>query len=268
MKNLMEKRPFWFGLIVTVIIFVSGILVVAPGSIFGIPQEVLIMIVLVVAVLIPFGFIWRYGWWEDAGFVSTTKNAYALAVPVLVMPFAIILFGTVANEASVAVYWLVAVFLTGLGEEALSRGLLVRVFLPHGKWKAVIYPTLLFGISHISQFFGGGMGLADTLAVIVNAVVFALLYGAVRLRINNIWPLIIVHTTWDMFFVLAGVAGPNAVRGLSDIPLPAFLVLWVVEIAATVYLMNKPLAATIDGKPVGMMNKALARSKVENQPAD
>ena len=251
MKNLMEKRPFWFGLIVTVIIFVSGILVVAPGRMMGVPQETLIMIVLVVAVLIPFGFIWRYGWWEDAGFVSTTQNAYALAVPVLVMPFAVILFGTVENEPSVVVYWLIAVFLTGLGEEALSRGLLVRVFLPHGKWKAVIYPTLLFGISHISQFFGNGMSLMDTLAVIVNGLAFALLYGAVRLRINNIWPLIIIHTTWDAFFVLAGVAGPNAVRGLADIPLPVFLALWIIEIAATFYLMNKPVVATIDGQPVG-----------------
>jgi len=251
MKNLMEKRPFVFGLIVTVIIFVSGILVVAPGRIMGVPQDTLIMIVLVVAVLIPFGFIWRYGWWKDAGFVSTTQNAYALAVPVLLMPFAIVLFGTVANKPSEVVYWLIAVFLTGLGEEALSRGLLVRVFLPHGKWKAVLYPTLLFSISHISQFFGNDRGMADTLAIIVNALVFALMYGAVRLRINNIWPLIIVHTTWDLFFVLAGVAGPNAVRGLSDIPLQSYLVLWVVEIVATFYLMAKPVTATIDGEPVG-----------------
>jgi len=188
---------------------------------------------------------------EDAGFVGATQNVYALAVPVLLMPFAVILFGTVENKPSEVVYWLIAVFLTGLGEEALSRGLLVRVFLPHGKWKAVIYPTLLFGISHISQFFGGGQSLANTLAIIVNALVFALLYGAVRLRINNIWPLIIVHTTWDLFFVLAGVAGPNAVRGLADIPLPAFFALWAVEIVATFYLMSKPVVATIDGEPVG-----------------
>lgn len=267
MKNLIEKRPFLFGLLITIIIFISGILVVAPGRIIGIPQDTLIMIVLVVAVLIPVGFIWRYGWWADAGFVGTTQNAYALAVPVLLMPFAVILFGTVENKPSEVVYWLIAVFLTGLGEEALSRGLLVRVFLPHGKWKAVLYPTLLFGISHISQFFGNDRGLADTLAIIVNALVFALLYGAVRLRINNIWPLIIVHTIWDAFFVLAGVAGPNAVRGLSDIPLPAFLVLWVIEIVAMVYLMNKPVTATIDGKVVGDAEKPHAATTAKRQPA-
>jgi membrane protease YdiL (CAAX protease family) len=32
----------------------------------------------------------------------------------------------------------VAFFLTALGEEALSRGLLIRALLPRGKWEAVL----------------------------------------------------------------------------------------------------------------------------------
>ena len=250
MKNFIEKRPFLFGLIVTLIIFVSGILVVVPGRILGIPQDTLIMIVLVVASLIPLGIIWRLDWWEDAGFVNTTQNAYALAVPILMMPFAIVLFGTVANEASVAVYWLMATFLTGLSEEALSRGLFIRVFLPQGKWKAVLYPAVLFGLSHLSSLFGSGMEMTANLFQIITATMTAILVASVRLRINNIWPLIITHTVFDLFFVLAGVAGPNATRTLADVPLPAYIALWAVEIATAVYLMNKPLTATIDGKPI------------------
>ena len=251
MRNFIEKHPFWFALILTTLITVLGIVVVVIGRVVGIPQPALILTVLVVSALIPLGIIWQLGWWADAGFVGTTQNALALAVPALMMPFAVILFGTIENEPAVVFFFLVALFLTGLGEEALSRGLFVRVFLPHGKWQAVIYPSLLFGLSHISQFFGSGMGLMDTLAVVINALVFAGLYGAVRLRVNNIWPLIIIHMTWVLFFVIAGLAGPNAVRGLSDVPLPAFLVLWIVEIVTALYLMNRPVAATIDGKPVG-----------------
>lgn len=249
MKNFIEKHPFWFGLIVTFIIFISGILVIVPGRALGISQEALIIVVLVVAALIPLGFIWRFNWWEDAGFVSTTHNAYALLVPILVMPIAVILFGTVENRTSVAIYWFVAVFLTGLGEEALSRGLLIRVFLPHGKWQAVIYPALLFGISHISNFFGNGMGVTENLVQMTNSMFFAICYGAVRLRINNIWPLIIIHTIFDWFFVLAGVHGPNAVRNLADVPLPAYLVWWTLEVVAAVYLMKKSTTVTIDGQP-------------------
>jgi hypothetical protein len=250
MKNFIERRPFWFGLIVTLTVFVSGILVVVPGRILGIPQDTLIMIVLVVVSLIPLGIIWRLGWWEDAGFVRTTQNAYALTLPILMMPFAMILFGTVANEASVAIYWLVAVFLTGLSEEALSRGLFIRVFLPHGKWKAVLIPALLFGLSHLSSLFGSGMEMTANLYQITTATMTAILVAAVRLRINNIWPLIITHTLFDLFFVLAGVHGPNATRTLADVPLPAYIALWAVEIVAAVYLMNKPPTATIDGKPI------------------
>lgn len=251
MKNFIEKHPFWFALGLTVVITILGLVVIVIGRALRLPQQALILTVLVVSTIIPLGIIWWLGWWEDAGFVGTTQNVYALTVPVLMMPFAVMLFGTVENEPSVAIFFLVALFLTGLGEEALSRGLFVRVFLPHGKWQAVIYPALLFGVSHISQFFGSGMGFKDNLAVITNALVFAVLYGTVRLRVNNIWPLIVIHATWDVFYVLAGLAGPNAVRGLSDVPLPAYLILWVVEIATAVYLMNKPIAATIDGKAVG-----------------
>lgn len=250
MKSFIERRPFWFGLIVTLIVFVSGILVVVPGRILGIPQDTLIMIILVVAALIPLGIIWRLGWWADAGFVSTTQNVYALTVPILMMPFAIVLFGTVAIEASVVVYWLVAVLLTGLSEEALSRGLFIRVFLPHGKWKAVLYPALLFGLSHLSNLFGTGMDITANLYQIITATMTAILVASVRLRINNIWPLIITHTLFDLFFVLSGLSGTTATRTLADVPLPAYIALWVVEIATAIYLMSKPIVVTIDGKPV------------------
>lgn len=250
MKNFIEKRPFWFGLIVTLIIFVSGILVVVPGRALGVSHDTLIMIILVVAALIPLGLIWRLGWWQDTGFTGAIQNPSALLVPFLIMPVPILLFGTVENTASVTLYWLIAVFLTGLSEDALSRGLLMRVFLPHGKWQAVLYPALLFGLSHISNLFGNEMALTANLFQIINATTTHILVAAVRLRINNIWPLIIMHTLFDLFFVLAGVAGTNATRTLADIPLPAYLALWVVEIATAVYLMQKPSVVTIDGKPV------------------
>jgi len=54
-----------------------------------------------------------------------------------------------------------------------------------------------------------------------------------------------------LFFGLSGFAGPNAIYGLADIPLSFFLILWVLSLGAAVYIMNRPLAATIDGKPVG-----------------
>jgi membrane protease YdiL (CAAX protease family) len=78
------------------------------------------------------------GWWEDAGFVKTTQNAPAAAFPLIVGLFTLAWFGTVALENMMVVRVLVAFFLTALGEEALSRGLLIRALLPRGKWEAVL----------------------------------------------------------------------------------------------------------------------------------
>jgi len=172
-------------------------------------------------------------------------------------------FGVVTNEARIVPYYLLIMFLVGLGEEAMSRGLFIRTFLPHGKWQAVLIPSLLFGVSHITQFLGNDMALQDNLAQMANALIFGILYGAVRLRINNIWPLIILHALNDFFFGIAGFGGPNAIHMLADITLPFFIILWSLSLAASVYFMNRPLTATIDGKPVGMMDKPLAASAAD-----
>jgi membrane protease YdiL (CAAX protease family) len=106
-------------------------------------------------------------------------------------------------------------------------------------------------VGHIVQFLGSHMALQDNLVQIAHALIGGILVGAVRLRVNNIWPLIILHTLEDLFFGLSGFAGPNAIYGLADIPVSFFLILWTLSLVATVYIMNKPLAATVDGQPVG-----------------
>lgn len=269
MKSFIERHPFWFALGLTVLITVLGLVVIIVGSrVLGLSQEVVNIAVLVLSAAVPLGLIWRLGWWEDAGFVSTTYNTSAMAIPVIGMLFSLMWYGVVTNEARIVPYYLLVVFLVGLGEDALSRGLFVRAFLPQGKWQAVLIPSFLFAISHITQFLGNDMPLQDNLAQMANALIFGILYGAVRLRINNIWPLVITHALNDFFYGIAGFGGPNAIRTLGEIPLSFYLILWPLSLAASVYFMNKSLAATIDGKPVGFMNEPLATSRIENQHAD
>jgi membrane protease YdiL (CAAX protease family) len=252
MKNFIENRPFWFALSLTVVMTILGLAVfIVGGELIGLPEIPLVFTVLLLSTVIPLGFIGWLGWWEDAGFVTTTQNVLALTVPVIGIFFPLIYFGTVENGPQIVIFFIAAFFLTGLSEEALSRGLFVRVFLPHGRWQAVLIPAVLFGVGHIAQSLGPEMALQDNLVQIANALISGILVGAVRLRVNNIWPLIILHTLEDLFFGLSGFAGPNAIYGLADIPLSFFLILWVLSLGAAVYIMNRPLAATIDGKPVG-----------------
>jgi len=268
MKNFIEKHPFWFSLGFTIIVLqLLGLVVVVVGArILGFPELPVRIVAAAVTTIVPLVFIWRIGWWEDAGFVSTTQNAYVLTVPLFLMFFALVLRGTVDLETQRVNLLLVAVLLTGLSEEAIFRGLFMRAFLPRGKWQALLIPAVLFGAAHLVQSLGGLMTLKDNLLQITEAVTFGLLYGAVRLRINNIWPLIIIHAVEDLFFVTSGLL--DGVYVMTDIPMVYFLVKFGTSIIAAIYIMRKPLAATIDGKPIGMLDKPLATSRVENQPAD
>jgi len=266
MKNFIEKHPFWFALGFTIIVLqLLGLVVVIVGArMLGFPELPVRVAATLVTTIVPLIFIWWVGWWEDAGFVSTTQNAYALTVPLIFMFFPLVLFGTIDMAPQRVNLLLVAVLLTGISEEAVYRGLYIRAFLPFGKWQAVLLPALLFASAHIVQSLGGGMTVQENLVQIINAFVYGVMLGAVRLRINNVWPLIILHTLIDLFWVTAGLF--EGVISLADIPLSFYLIEWIPSIVAAIYLMRKPIAATIDGKPVGTMDKPLTTA-VEGQPA-
>jgi len=251
MKNFIEKHPFWFALLFTVIVMqFFGLVVVVIGRTLGFPDIPLRMAAVTVTTIVPLIFIWRIGWWEDAGLVNTTQNVYALSVPFILACSPLMFFGTHTEGPQRATLILVAVFLTGLSEEAVYRGLFMRAFLPHGKLKAVLLSTVLFAAAHSVQSLGGGISsVEENLAQILQAFIFGLMYGAARLRVNNIWPLIILHALWDLFWTISGLT--DGVRILSDIPLAFYLVVWGASIITAIYFVRKPVVTTIDGKPVG-----------------
>ena len=86
---------------------------------------------------------------------------------------------------------------------------------------------------------------------ITNAIIFGVLYAAVRLRVNNIWPLIVLHMLFDVVAAISGFFGPAAIHTISDIPVLMWALLWVTSLATAFYLIRKPVTATVDGKPVG-----------------
>ncbi len=252
MKSFITRQPVWFAVGITLFELVLGFLIFIIGSAIGLPEAGLELVALLLTTAVPLLLIWWLGWWQDAGFVKTTQNAPALAFPLIVALFTLAWFGTVALEGNLVVRLMVAFFLTGLSEEALSRGLLLRALLPLGKWQAVLIPSVLFGAGHITQFLFLGMSLNANLMQITDSMLFGLLYGAVRLRVNNIWPLIILHMLADVFAGFAGVFGvPNAL-GLDAVPTTVWIVRWALMLIPGIYLiLRKPATATIDGQAVG-----------------
>ncbi len=252
MKNFISRQPVWFVIVISLFILVLGFLIFIIGSAIGLPEEGLQLVALAVTVAVPLLLIWWLGWWQDAGFVKTTQNAPALAFPLLGALFLLAWFGTVALEGSLIVRLMVVFFLTGLSEEALSRGLFLRALLPRGKWQAALIPAVLFGVGHITQFLFQGMSLSSNLLQIVDATFFGILYAAMRLRVNNIWPLIILHMLQNVFAGLAGVFGvPNAI-GLDGVPTAVWIIRWALMLIPGIYFIaRRPATATIDGQAVG-----------------
>ncbi len=265
MKNFIEKHPVWFAIAFTVVVMqVLGLVTAVICKSFGLPGPVYKTISAAVTTIVPLIFIWRIGWWEDAGFVNVTQNAYALTVPLILMFFPLVFYGTIELNAQTSTIYLLAVLFTGISEEAVYRGLFGRAFLPYGKWQAVLIPSVIFASAHIVQSLGGEMSLSENLAQIANALVSGLLLGAVRLRVNNIWPLMFIHGIRDLFWLTGGLWDGVISLTHYQVTVAPWLV-WLPSIVTAVYLMRQPVAATIDGKPVDEVSQPLTPSATERQ---
>jgi membrane protease YdiL (CAAX protease family) len=152
MKKFISERPIGFAIGVSLFDLALGFLIFIIGSVIGLPEETLEWVALLATTALPLILIGWLGWWQDAGFIATTQNTFALAIPLVIALFILAWFGTVALPGSMVVRLHLAFFLTALSEESLSRGLLLRALLPCGKWQAVLIPSVLFGLGHITHF--------------------------------------------------------------------------------------------------------------------
>lgn len=71
----------------------------------------------------------------------------------------------------------------------IFRGLAMRALLPGGALGAVLITSVLFGVMHIGNLFGGA-DLTYTLVQVLASVLGAVGLGAIRVRTNTIWGLI------------------------------------------------------------------------------
>jgi membrane protease YdiL (CAAX protease family) len=173
----------------------------------------------------------RLHWWRQVGFTPISEwRAPHLAVPLLLI-LALPLVGLSARgvmATSALVLTLQAGFLVIdiFMEEVTYRGVILEALAGLGAGSRVMLAAVFFGLSHLDNLFLPG---ADELGVayqIFEAALVGILFGAVRLRMNTIWPVMIVHASYDLMLVLAfGHAFPVAPT------LPGFLVATVVNLA-------------------------------------
>jgi len=190
----------------------------------------------------------RLRWWRRVGFTPLRE----WRAPHLVIPLLLILALPIVGLSARGLMAITAVVLTlQVGflmidifmEEVTYRGVILEALAGLGSSSRVTLSAILFGLSHLDNLFLPG---ADELGVayqVFEAALVGILFGAVRLRMNTIWPVIIVHALYDLMLVLAfGHAFPVAPT------LPGFLVATVVNLglaAVGLFLLRARHAATI-----------------------
>lgn len=142
---------------------------------------------------------------RDAGLTppQTWRQPWLLAVPaaLCLVPLA----GGLRSVASgLLAILLVGYLLTGIVEELLWRGVVLRVLLPIGPTAAALVGSALFGAAHLTNvLFRDSVALVGAQAF--GAACFGVGYAALRLRTGTVWPLMALHAATDLFAAIGGL---------------------------------------------------------------
>ena len=153
--------------------------------------------------------------------------------------------GAVPKAAWRVVVFLITMFLIGLAEEALFRGVIAQTLLEHfgsdraGVWKAVVLSGVLFGAGHMVNLLGSA-----TLGVLIQCCItmaLGMLYGAIYFRTGNLWVVVFLHMFQDVAALIQsglydGVGGVSEVVSTYD---PSMLVSVLIYLIPTAFLLRK-----------------------------
>ncbi|MBX3000435.1 MAG: CPBP family intramembrane metalloprotease [Caldilineaceae bacterium] len=232
MNSWISRRPLLFAaaimgmLEITLLLLLLAARWIAPEA----SLASLDLPLLLIQALIAAGLMSALGWWGAAGFnrPKAWRNLHLLLFPIalLVVPVFVVRpqFPALGQMAAL----LVVTLLIGFQEEAIFRGILIRGLQPLGVLRAVGISALLFGVIHANSFMFGRDPLFVT-AQIVASVLGGFGLGALRIRINSIWPLIGLHAFNDFLQFVA-------TNGLSAHEVPVWLPYTKIVIASMLAL--------------------------------
>lgn len=188
--------------------------------------------------------------WPDLGFARPRRDRLGVlllpALYLLVILAAVVAVGL--PPGSVMLVLLVNVALGAFSEEVMFRGFLYAGLRDRlGIWPSVLLTTFLFGIVHVlNAFLVGNVGAAVYQSVA--AMMSGLMFLAIRLRTESIWPAILFHGAWNYGLVLIGRDAPPLAPG-EEIPLIGVVVTFaaLLPLAAYPFWVLRRVARDGDG---------------------
>jgi membrane protease YdiL (CAAX protease family) len=196
-----------------------------------------VVVSLVLAPLILLIVVAYFKWWYPAGLKGPDKwpDMRLLWLPVVIL----ILIWMVADSSGLPegrAFWFIMIntLLVGISEELMFRGILFFGAASRFNWeRAVWISALVFGLVHaLNGLITGSIGAALLQALL--ASLFGVWTVALRLRLNTIIPLIILHWLWD--FGVFSLSAPGGVTTIFSAGLPILFAiilflygLWLLE---------------------------------------
>ncbi len=173
--------------------------------------------------------------WRDAGFTRPRQwrelRLYALPTVVVLAPIAA---GVTPVAPGMLAMLITGYALTGYMEEAMWRGVVLRVLRPTGTMRAVLVGSLLFGAAHLSNIMfreSAALVAAQALGSFCGGIG----YAALRLRTNTIWPVMALHMAGDL------------IASIGALPkIPTLVTHDVIMLAIGLYLLRRNNNRTID----------------------
>lgn len=227
MEKFLKTHPYWFVIVIFILTLVIPLPFVFIYNILNFDMEQLRLLIPIIESIFIIVIIWKLNWFTKTGFGTKIKNIHLLWLPTVLVFVPLSFFGSVQIASKSMFFYILAIFFTGVSEEGFARGVGLNVLLPKGKWVAVLFLAFLFGIGHITNFFFSEFSALEASVRLFTLVSFAIFYGAIYLRVQNIWPFIILHTLWDMSIVISGSAGPFMVKPM---PLSFEVIIGIISI--------------------------------------
>jgi uncharacterized protein len=219
MPAFATRRPLAFAALVMLLLQAIVLLGLLASNLLGVAPVALDLPIMIVNCLVAIALIGRLRWWSDTGFnrPSQWRNLHLLLLPILLLLGPTLLVGPELPAVGKIIALVLITLLIGFQEEAIFRGVLLRALMPRGVMQAVLISALLFAVIHANSLLVG----RDP--VFVGAQILASFLGgiglaALRLRLNSIWPLVLLHAFND-FLQFTAAGGIEAQQVAAWLPL-------------------------------------------------
>jgi len=218
MNAFVARRPLAFTAAVMVALEAVVLVGLLAARLLNVPPIALDLPIMLVNALLAAGLLSALGWWRASGFNTPSEwRCLYLLLPIVCLLGVTLLMQPQLPDVGKIAALVVVTLLIGFQEEAIFRGVLLRALAPQGVLRAVIISAVLFGLIHANSLLVG-RDPVFVLSQIIGSMLGGIAIGALRVRTNTIWPLIVLHALND-FLQFTATGGIEAQHVATYIPI-------------------------------------------------